>query len=214
VSGVPHLDVDSPEGHRTRRSALARPANQHDCQPRRVGRELALRGSRHSPLRPLAAAIARDPPDLRGDISTPNSRRSRARMGVLRSGFASAGESGYVRRSWQLDLPAGSLRRLAPPSAPAGSWAAGPCEAAARRRRRPRRRSEQACQHRLAPIQPARSSALTRPTRRAGTQPWSSPRAWSAQSGVIGGGWLPTFAVTVAVSWPYADPSHHLDPAS
>jgi hypothetical protein len=108
--------------------------NQHDCQPRRVGRELALRGSRHSPLRPLAAAIARDPPDLRGDISTPNSRRSRARMGVLRSGFASAGESGYVRRSWQLDLPAGSLRRLAPPSAPAGSWAAGPCETSDRNR--------------------------------------------------------------------------------
>jgi hypothetical protein len=130
----PHLDVDPPEGHRTRRSAPGRPANQHDCQPRRVGRELALRGSRHSPLRPLAAAITRDPPDLRGDISTPNSRRSRARMGVLRSGFASAGESGYVRRSWQLDLPAGSLRRLAPPSAPAGSWAAGPCETSDRNR--------------------------------------------------------------------------------
>jgi hypothetical protein len=134
VSGVPHLDVDPPEGRRTRRSAPGRPANQHDCQPRRVGRELALRGSRHSPLRPLAAAITRDPPDLRGDISTPNSRRSRARMGVLRSGFASAGESGYVRRSWQLDLPAGSLRRLAPPSAPAGSWAAGPCETSDRNR--------------------------------------------------------------------------------
>jgi len=51
----------------------------------------------------------RHPPHLRGDISAPHGRRSRARMEALRSGFASAGESGYVRRSWQLDLPAGSF---------------------------------------------------------------------------------------------------------